>query len=156
MCSVFPEPCSWLIADATELVVTIIFDIEIILRFIIAFPDWRTFFGKTRNVCDLFLAVSTTIIQFPAIHNSGVYGWLTIFQILRVYRVILAVPITRNLLVMSLMDLANRVETSAEQCLQLAELDPFHLQFYVFGGHTRLSVDSRGHSDDRSEYWESV
>jgi voltage-dependent calcium channel len=81
------------------MVVTIIFDIEIILRFIIAFPDWRAFFRKTRSVCDLFLAVSTTIIQIPAIRNSGVYGWLTIFQILRVYRVILAVPITRNLLV---------------------------------------------------------
>jgi hypothetical protein len=156
MCLVCPKSFSWLITDATELVVTIIFDIEIVLRFIIAFPDWRTFFRKTRNVCDLFLAVSTTIIQIPAIHNSGVYGWLTIFQILRVYRVILAVPITRNLLVMPRIDFSNRVEKSAEQCLQLDELDPLHLHFYLFSGHSWLPIDSGGHSDDRSQYGDSI
>jgi voltage-dependent calcium channel len=28
-----------------------------------------------------------------------VYGWLTIFQLMRVYRIIVAVPVTRDLLV---------------------------------------------------------
>ena len=95
----YSKSSTWLIPDVTELVMTLIFDIEIIIRFIISFPDWRNFFRKTRNLCDLFLAVSTSIIQFPPIHNAGAYGWLTILQILRVYRVILAIPMTRNLLV---------------------------------------------------------
>ena len=50
------------------------------------------------NCVDLFLVVATCIIQIPPIHNSSVYGWLTIFQILRIYRVIIAIPLTRNLL----------------------------------------------------------
>jgi len=83
----------------TESIVTIIFDFEILLRFAVSFPDWRTFFYYKSNCFDLFLAVVTSIIQIPAIHNSSVYGWLTIFQILRVYRVIMAVPFTRDLLV---------------------------------------------------------
>lgn len=84
----------------TETVATIIFDVEIILRFAISFPDWRTFCRKNTNVVDLFLAIATSIIQIPAIRNSGPYGWLTIFQIMRVYRVIKAIPITRDLLVL--------------------------------------------------------
>ena len=83
----------------SEIVATVIFDVEIIIRFVISFPDWRAFFRKTTNCFDLFLAIATSIIQIPAIHNSGVYGWLTIFQIMRVYRIIIAVPITRDLLV---------------------------------------------------------
>jgi len=84
----------------TETVATIIFDVEIILRFAISFPDWRAFFRKKTNLVDLFLAIATSIIQIPAIRNSGAYGWLTIFQIMRVYRVIMAIPITRDLLVL--------------------------------------------------------
>jgi len=82
-----------------ETVATVIFAVEIIVRFAISFPDWRSFFRKTTNNCDLFLAVATCVIQIPVIHNSGVYGWLTIFQIMRVYRIIIAVPVTRDLLV---------------------------------------------------------
>ncbi len=85
----------------TETVATIIFDLEIILRFVISFPDWRSFFRKKANCFDLFLAIATSILQIPSIHNSSVYGWLTIFQIMRVYRIIIAVPVTRDLLVLS-------------------------------------------------------
>ena len=99
--SQYSKAFTWLIADVTELVMTLMFDVEIIIRFIVSFPDWRNFFRKSRNLCDLFLAVSTSIIQIPPIHNATAYGWLTIFQILRVYRVILAIPMTRNLLVIS-------------------------------------------------------
>ena len=90
------------IADVgiTETVATIIFDIEIILRFAISFPDWRSFFRKRTNLIDLFLAIATSVIQIPVIRDSGAYGWLTIFQIMRVYRVIMAIPVTRDLLVL--------------------------------------------------------
>lgn len=86
----------------TETVATFLLLLEIFLRLII---DWRGFFRSKRNIADLFLAVITSIIQIPAIHNSGEpYDWLTIFQILRIYRLVMALPMTRDLIV-SLSDL---------------------------------------------------
>ncbi|KAJ4523500.1 calcium channel protein [Exophiala dermatitidis] len=79
----------------SETVVTLLLLIEIILRFLC---DWRHFFRGKRNCFDLFLAVVTTIIQIPPIRNSGAaYDWLTAFQIARIYRVVLAVRVTREL-----------------------------------------------------------
>lgn len=80
----------------TQVVVTVILLVEIIIRFA---SDWRTFHRKRRNWVDLGLAIITCIIQIPPIKSSGrVYAGLTIFQILRVYRVVLAFPVTRNLI----------------------------------------------------------
>ncbi|KAJ5494192.1 hypothetical protein N7463_010279 [Penicillium fimorum] len=85
------------IIDTTETVVTIILLVEIILRFA---SDWRMFHRKRRNLTDLFLAIVTCIIQIPPIRNSDrVYTVLTMFQILRVYRVVLAFSVTRKLIV---------------------------------------------------------
>lgn len=81
----------------SETVVTLALLVEIIIRFAV---DWRNFFKSKRNVADLALALITSVIQLPPIHRSGQpYAWLTIFQILRIYRVVLAVPMTRDLLV---------------------------------------------------------
>jgi hypothetical protein len=78
----------------TELYITIAFDVEILLRFFsyLLDNDWRSFFAKKRNLFDLFLAVVTSIMQIPAIRNSPVYAWMTVFQLARFYRVIVAVP----------------------------------------------------------------
>lgn len=82
--------------DTTEIVVTLVLLFEIGLRFA---SDWRTFHRKPRNWVDLFLAVITCIIQIPAIKNTGrPYSVLTIFQILRVYRIVLAFSVTRKLI----------------------------------------------------------
>ena len=82
--------------DTSELVVTIFLGAEIILRFI---ADARRFHHKKRNLFDLGLAVITSIILIPPIRNSGqLYNWLTVFQILRAYRVVLAIPMTRKLI----------------------------------------------------------
>ncbi|KAI4146325.1 MAG: hypothetical protein L6R39_003483 [Caloplaca ligustica] len=82
--------------DATETVVTAILAIEIILRFAV---DWRNFHRSKRNWVDLGIAVITAVIQIPPIRHSGQpYAWLTFFQILRFYRVVLAVSITRDLI----------------------------------------------------------
>lgn len=82
--------------NASELGVTLILLFEIVFRFI---ADWRHFFRSKRNDVDLFLAVITTIVQIPGIRNSGqAYAWLTFFQIVRIYRVVLAVDITRDLI----------------------------------------------------------
>lgn len=79
-----------------ERMVTLALDIEILFRFLV---NWRGFFYNKRNIVDLSLAIITSIIQLPPIVNSGQpYAWLTIFQILRIYRVVLALPVTRNLI----------------------------------------------------------
>lgn len=80
----------------TETVVTLVFLVEIILRFA---SDWRIFHRKRRNWFDFFLVIVTCIIQIPSIRNSGrPYSVMTLFQILRVYRVVLAFSVTRKLI----------------------------------------------------------
>ncbi|KAL2137077.1 hypothetical protein VTI74DRAFT_9683 [Chaetomium olivicolor] len=82
--------------NASEILVTSLLDVEIVLRLVAKF---RRFHRNPRNLFDLALAVITTVILIPPIRNSGqVYNWLTIFQILRVYRVVLAIPMTRKLI----------------------------------------------------------
>lgn len=82
--------------DTTQLVVTLILFFEICLRF---GSDWRIFFRSRRNWVDLFLAIVTVIMQLPPVRNSGrVYVTLTIFQILRIYRIVLAFSLTRTLI----------------------------------------------------------
>ena len=83
--------------DRAETVVTFVLFVEIILRFV---TDWRNFHKSRRNWVDLSLAIITAIIQLPPIHLHGqLYAWMTVFQILRIYRVVLAVPLTRDLIV---------------------------------------------------------
>ena len=85
--------------DDTETVVTLLLVIEIFLRFI---TDWRNFHKNRRNWVDLGLAIITAVIQLPSIHQTRrAYPWLTFFQIVRVYRVVLAIPLTRDLIVRS-------------------------------------------------------
>ena len=80
----------------TETVVTIVLAVEIVLRFL---ADWRNFHKSTRNWVDLGIAIITAIVQIPPIHDSGqTYEWLTFFQIIRIYRVILEVSLTRELI----------------------------------------------------------
>lgn len=82
--------------SAVESIVTFALLLEIGIRFGV---DWRNFYKSKANLVDLALAVITTIIQIPPIHDSGVpYAWLTFFQIVRIYRVVLAVPLTRDLI----------------------------------------------------------
>jgi voltage-dependent calcium channel len=84
----------------SETVVTLLLLVEIFLRFLV---DYRNFFKKKHNWADLSIAIITTIMQIPQIHNSGApYAWLTIFQIIRIYRVVLALPITRDLIIIML------------------------------------------------------
>ncbi|KAI1386973.1 Ion transport protein-domain-containing protein [Hypoxylon trugodes] len=83
-----------------SIVVTVLLDIEIGIRFA---ANWRAFHRNTRNLFDAFLAVANTIIILPPILFSGQpYAWLTLFQILRSYRVVMALPITRKLIVLVL------------------------------------------------------
>jgi hypothetical protein len=88
--------------DISETGVTLALLFEIILRFTV---DWRHFFKGKRNLVDLMIAIVTTVIQIPAVkesHRGQAYAWLTIFQIIRIYRVVLAVPMTRDLIMIVL------------------------------------------------------
>ena len=79
----------------SETVVTFILFVELVLRFIC---DWRHFHQSKANWVDLGLAVATMVIQIPTIRNSGqAYSWCTFFQIARIYRLVLAVRVTREL-----------------------------------------------------------
>ena len=69
-----------------ELVLTLLFDVDIVWRFVGFLPNWRSFFDHGNNWLDLILAIGSTVIQIPAIRNSEVYPWLTIFQLARFYR----------------------------------------------------------------------
>ncbi|KAG9004060.1 calcium channel protein [Tulasnella sp. JGI-2019a] len=84
--------------DIFETTATVAFDIEMIWRVWGYLPNWRAFSESGGNNLDLLLAVITTIIQIPQIKTSSAYAWLTIFQLGRFYRVILAVPTMRPLL----------------------------------------------------------
>ncbi|KAL8422873.1 hypothetical protein RB596_003231 [Gaeumannomyces avenae] len=82
--------------NRTEVVVTILLAVEMVIRFA---ADWRHFHRRARNLVDLLLAVVTTVMLAPPIQESGqVYEWLTVFQILRVYRVVMAIPVTSKLI----------------------------------------------------------
>ena len=83
------------LVDTTEVVVTMALLLEIMLRIL---SNWREFAHSKRNWFDLLLAVVTAIILLPPIRNSGqAYAWLTAFQIARIYRVVLAFSVTRDL-----------------------------------------------------------
>ncbi|KAK7047557.1 calcium channel protein [Paramarasmius palmivorus] len=75
-----------------ELVITLLFDLEIAWRIVASLPDWRGFFRHGHNILDLVLAIGSSVIQLPWVKNSMVYPWFTIFQLARFYRVILVVP----------------------------------------------------------------
>ena len=82
--------------NASEIVVTSFLDVEIALRFL---ANFRHFHRNPRNLVDLGLAIITTVILIPPIRNSGqAYDWLTIFQIVRAYRVVLVIPMTKRLI----------------------------------------------------------
>lgn len=80
----------------TEVGVTFVLLIEIILRFA---SDWRRFHKSRRNWVDLALAVITCVILLPPIRtDERAYSALTLFQVLRIYRIVLAFAVTRDLI----------------------------------------------------------
>ncbi|KAG7087347.1 hypothetical protein E1B28_013323 [Marasmius oreades] len=81
-----------------ELVITLLFDVEMVWRFLAVLPDWRMFLSRAQNWLDLTLALGSSIIQIPFIRKSTLYPWFTIFQLGRFYRVILIVPRMKPLL----------------------------------------------------------
>ncbi|KAI0321538.1 Ion transport protein-domain-containing protein [Amylostereum chailletii] len=92
------DPTHREVLDKSELILTILFDAEILIRIAGHFPDWRSFMHKGNNWLDTVLAIGSTIILIPAVHNSRAYPWLTVFELMRFYRVILEIPRMKPLL----------------------------------------------------------
>lgn len=87
--------------DLAETAFSLAFLFEIMLRMLNQRKDLRGFFQDKLNLADFFLAVVTCIIQIPPIHeNQFVYVWFTGFQVLRIYRLVVAVPRLRKLMVL--------------------------------------------------------
>ncbi|PNY29300.1 Calcium-channel protein cch1 [Tolypocladium capitatum] len=85
--------------NVAEVIATIVLDMEIAIRFA---AKWKRFHCSRRNLFDLGLAVMTTVILIPPIRHSKAYPWLSLFQILRAYRIVLAIPVTRKLILLVL------------------------------------------------------
>ena len=115
-----------------ERVITAVFDLEILWRFIATSPEWRTFFIKKRNVADLGLSLVCTAIVIPPIPNTEAYKWLTVFQLARFYRAILIVPGMRSLLVsVQVTAIVNDPDSGLVQSLRQLERSLQHVHFPV-------------------------
>ncbi|KAJ6259480.1 hypothetical protein Dda_5117 [Drechslerella dactyloides] len=88
------------VINGVQLTVSLLLLGEIILRFAV---DWRGFVKLPRNWFDLLLVIITCSMELPPVRSQEtVYAWLTLFQILRFYRIVLFLPVTRNLLLLVL------------------------------------------------------
>ncbi|KAI8378680.1 Ion transport protein-domain-containing protein [Choanephora cucurbitarum] len=98
----FPASPSTLdLVDSAETAFTFIFAIEILLRMIGA-VSWIGFWSSKTNLFDLFLVICTCVIQLPMIQDSPAYKYLTIFQILRCYRLFICIPRVQRLVLRAL------------------------------------------------------
>ncbi|QPG73759.1 hypothetical protein FOA43_001073 [Brettanomyces nanus] len=77
-----------------QFVTTMILAGEILIRFLCFVPGGhcRVFFYSIANWIDLILAVITSVIIAPPIYKrlGALYGWLSVFQIARFYRVVIS------------------------------------------------------------------
>ncbi|KAG0186357.1 calcium channel protein [Apophysomyces sp. BC1034] len=85
--------------DVLKFGFTLAFMVEILLRLLAQRRQLQKFFSDKMNRTDFLLAVATLIIWIPPIRdNRYVYAWLTGFQVLRIYRVVVAIPRLRTLM----------------------------------------------------------
>lgn len=84
------------VLDDIEISVSTILLMEMLFRVI---SDYRGFQKSRRNWIDLVLAIVAFVISLPGVRRTTrAYDWFTIFSIIRIYRVVWAIPVTRNLL----------------------------------------------------------
>lgn len=70
-----------------ESFLAVIFFVDIFWRFFAFLPYWRTFLMSFMNIIDLILAIANIVVLI-FYNDTIVYAWLTIFQLVRVYRII--------------------------------------------------------------------
>nr|KAG0004028.1 calcium channel protein [Entomortierella chlamydospora]KAG0014337.1 calcium channel protein [Entomortierella chlamydospora] len=84
--------------ETLEFICSLVFAFDIVTRFLIYLPEYQEFFKSKKNMVDLFLVIATLIIHIPAIRQSSVYKYLTIFRVLRIYRPIIYYERLRSLI----------------------------------------------------------
>ncbi|KAI8331328.1 Ion transport protein-domain-containing protein [Chlamydoabsidia padenii] len=85
--------------DSVECGFSIAFLIEILLRLVSQRRQLSLFFNDKVNRADMIISIMSCIIWIPAIHSNAVaFAWLSGFQVMRIYRVLLAIPRLRKLL----------------------------------------------------------
>ncbi|KAG0308192.1 calcium channel protein [Dissophora globulifera] len=91
------SPTELMRIDNVEVAFTFYFLAEIGIR-IAGHSTWQQFWKRKSNKFDLFLAIVTTILLIPVIHNWEWFRYLTAFQVMRAYRLIPAIPGVRDLM----------------------------------------------------------
>ncbi|KAI8983763.1 Ion transport protein-domain-containing protein [Pilobolus umbonatus] len=85
--------------DLVETIFSLAFLVEIIIRIAAQRKRLLTFFKDRMNFTDFIIALVTCLIQIPAIRrHTLVYIWFTGFQVLRAYRLVIAIPRLRSLM----------------------------------------------------------
>ncbi|KAF9983242.1 calcium channel protein [Modicella reniformis] len=84
--------------NRAELWFSVAFVVDIVIRFAIWFRTPKEFFRSKKNNVDLFMAIMTLIIQIPFIRHSRAYVYLSVFQVVRVYRPIIYIERLRFLI----------------------------------------------------------
>jgi uncharacterized membrane protein len=86
--------------NMVETIFSIAFLFEILIRILNQRKDLKAFFQDKLNTTDFLIAIITCIIQIPpVVENKFVYVWFTGFQVLRIYRLVVAIPRLRALMV---------------------------------------------------------
>ncbi|KAK9767738.1 calcium channel protein, variant 2 [Basidiobolus ranarum] len=85
------SPDQLIVLDHIEIIFTVLFAVEILLRFFAA-VSFRQFWRQLSNRVDLFLAIATCIVITPYIRSRSIYRYFTAFQVIRSYRVVLCAP----------------------------------------------------------------
>lgn len=71
---------------------------EVLIRFVCYLPFWREFFRSKGNVVDSLLGIINVIIILPFVYqHETLFAWLTVFQVMRFYRIAIAVPSVKDL-----------------------------------------------------------
>ncbi|CAO3588343.1 unnamed protein product [Absidia cylindrospora] len=138
--------------DNVETAFTFLFAIEIVIRMMGAL-NWLRFWSSFKNKLDLFLVIVTCVIQLPMIQDSSIYMYLTIFQILRMYRLFLCIPRLEKLLNAALGTGESVMNVVIFLLLSTALFAPIFMQ--MFGGDF---VDFIEPNDDRlrfDTFWQS-
>ncbi|KAI8993323.1 Ion transport protein-domain-containing protein [Pilobolus umbonatus] len=138
--------------DNAETAFTFFFSFEIILR-MIGSNDWMHFWSSRRNLFDLFLVITTCVIQLPMIQDSWVYRYLTIFQILRVYRLFSCFPRVERLLIAALGTGENVIYVMVFLILTTALCSVVFMQ--MFGGDYENLVPENMAANRFDTFWEA-
>lgn len=80
-------------------VITIMLDIDIIIRFFSVGRPYSSFFASGRNCFDMLVAAATTALLIPVVQRSEAYPWLAVCFLIRWYRVVLVFPRMKPLIV---------------------------------------------------------